>query len=119
MVGFRSSLLLIQVASGLLLIGLSVPLIRRRIPPNHWYGFRVRRTLGDPTAWYEANAYAGRSLLAAGIAIVAGSLALDRAPGLDGPTFAVACAMLSLSCVASGVILSFRHLGRIAKPADR
>ena len=38
-------LLVLYVASGLLLIGLALPLIYRKIPPNHLYGFRVKRTL--------------------------------------------------------------------------
>ena len=56
-------LLAFYVGSGLLLIGLSVPLIRRKVRPNGWYGFHVRQTLADPDIWYAANAYAGKSLL--------------------------------------------------------
>ena len=37
------------VLTGLLMIVLAVPMIRGKVPPNHWYGFRVRRTLEDPT----------------------------------------------------------------------
>jgi uncharacterized membrane protein len=85
------------------------------VAPNSWYGFRVPKTLGDPTVWYEANAYAGRSLLAAGIVIVVGSLALYEVSALDGPSYALACTLISLSAVASAAFLSFRFLGRITK----
>jgi len=27
-----------------------------KVPPNPWYGFRIRRTLNDPSVWYPANA---------------------------------------------------------------
>ena len=118
MAGFRTFMLIMQVIPGLLMIGLSVPLIRRMVAPNPWYGFRVRRTLGDPAAWYEANAYSGRCFLSAGIVIVVGSVALYEVPALDGPAYAVACTLLSLSAVGSAAILSFRFLGRIAKPTD-
>ena len=43
------------VVGGLLVTALSVPLIQKRIPPNPWYGFRVRKTLENRDVWYAAN----------------------------------------------------------------
>lgn len=116
MASFRTFMFFMQVVPGLLIIVLSVPLIRRRVAPNHWYGFRVRRTLEDSTVWYEANAHAGKCLFSAGIVIVAGSVALYEVSALDGPTYALACMLISLSAVASALILSLRFLGQIATP---
>ena len=118
MAGFRIIMLLMQVASSLLLIGLSIPLIRRKVAPNAWYGFRVRQTLDDPTVWYEANAYLGRCLLWAGIAILFGSVVLFEDPGLDDPTYATCCAGIALGALGVAVFRSFRFLGRIGKPTD-
>ena len=42
--------------TGLLLAGLAVPLMRRRVPPNGLYGLRVAATFADEEVWYEANA---------------------------------------------------------------
>ena len=36
-------LLFLFVAAGLLLAVLAVPMVFRKVPPNYWYGFRVRR----------------------------------------------------------------------------
>jgi hypothetical protein len=119
MAGFRTFMLLMQVVPGLLLVGLSVPLILRKVPPNRWYGFRVRWTLDNPPTWYEANAYFGKCLLAAGIAIVVGSVALFEVPALDGPCYyAVACPLLTLGSAGLAAVLSFRSLGRIAKSPE-
>jgi uncharacterized membrane protein len=118
MAGFRIAMLIMQIISALLLIGLSIPLIRRMVPPNHWYGFRVPRTLRDPVVWYEANAYSGRCLLGAGVAILVGGVSLYAVPTLDGPAYATACAVVALGALAVAVILSFRFLGRIARPTD-
>ena len=118
MAGFRITMLIMQVTSSLLLIGLSIPLIRRKVPPNGLYGFRVRRTLDDPVVWYEANAYSGKCLLGAGIAILIGSLALYPIPAIDGPSYATACAVVALGALAVAVFRSFRFLGRIAKSTD-
>ena len=60
--------------TGLLLIGLSIPLILRKVPPNVWYGFRIRLTLDNPDIWYPVNAWGGRHMLVAGLATVAAAL---------------------------------------------
>jgi uncharacterized membrane protein len=54
---------------GLLFVGLSIPLIKKRVPPNPYYGFRTKKTLSDPKIWYEANRVSGRDLLVAGALI--------------------------------------------------
>jgi hypothetical protein len=55
---------------GLLLVGLSIPLMRGQVPPNSWYGFRTRLTLDNPQIWYPVNAWAGRRLLVVGVVTV-------------------------------------------------
>lgn len=54
-------------ATGLLLVALAIPLMRRRIQPNGWYGVRVTATFADEWVWYEANARSGRDLMILGV----------------------------------------------------
>lgn len=54
-------------ATALVFIGLSVPLIRRRVRPNRLYGFRTPSTLRDETLWYEVNQRTSWDLLWVGI----------------------------------------------------
>jgi uncharacterized membrane protein len=61
---------------GLLFIGLSIPLILGRVPPNHFYGCRTARTLSDPKIWYEANRASGKDFFIAGALILTASLAM-------------------------------------------
>jgi uncharacterized membrane protein len=61
-------------AVGLLLIGLSIPLISGRVPPNHFYGCRTKRTLSDPKIWYEANRLSGKDFLISGVLVLAAAL---------------------------------------------
>jgi hypothetical protein len=56
------------VASCVLLVIFSVPLILRLVPPNGVYGFRTGATRSTPAIWYPANAFMGWSLSIAGIA---------------------------------------------------
>jgi uncharacterized membrane protein len=69
-----SSLLFVLV--GLLFVGLSIPLIGKRVPPNPYYGFRTKKTLSDPKIWYEANRVSGHDLLIAGALITSTSLVM-------------------------------------------
>lgn len=77
----------------LLLVGLGWPLARRRIGPNHWYGLRVPATFADTQVWYEANALAGRDLMALGATAFLVWLGLYLA-GFDSRLRTFACALL-------------------------
>lgn len=59
---------------GLLFIGLGVPLVLGRVPPNQFYGCRTTKTLSNPKAWYEANRISGKDFLISGVLILAASL---------------------------------------------
>ena len=62
-------LLTASILLGLVFIGVSIPLIQKRIPPNRFYGLRIPATFADETVWYEANARAGKDLLRLGLLI--------------------------------------------------
>ena len=86
------------VAVGALYIGLAIPLMRRRIPPNGLYGLRVPATFADESVWYDANARAARHLaILGGIQIV---LALT-APLFDSDSTYVA---VNIAVLLSGTI---------------
>jgi uncharacterized membrane protein len=112
-------LLWFSVAAGLLLAGLSVPLIRRQIGPNPWYGFRVRQTLDDPAVWYPANAYAAKGLLVVGLATSTAALLLYLVPGIDLAVYASAVAAVALAGLAVTLALSFRYLRTLCELAAR
>ena len=113
-----ATLLALYVGAGLLLIGLSVQLIRRKVRPNNWYGFRVRQTLADPDVWYAANAYAGKRLLAVGVITVLTAVGLYRVPGIALDTYALACGGIILAALAVCVACSFRDLAKLTHDSD-
>jgi hypothetical protein len=43
----------------LLIIVIAVPLIFKLIPPNYWYGFRIKETINDKKIWYLVNEFFG------------------------------------------------------------
>lgn len=75
---------------GILVAGLSVPLILRKVPMNRVYGVRIPRAFESEHRWYEINAYGGRLLLVYGLLVAAfGVLARDAAPPPSSPWMAV------------------------------
>lgn len=99
------------VLTGLLMIVLAVPMIRGKISPNHWYGFRVRRTLEDPEIWYPANAYAGKLLLIYGLVIMATALILPRLfSDLTDEDLAWVMTFVLLGGIVIMLFLSWRYL---------
>ena len=67
---------LLFALSGILFVGLSIPLIRNRIAPNPFYGFRTPKTLSDPKIWYEVNHISGIDMFVAGVIITISSLVM-------------------------------------------
>ena len=103
-------LLILYITAGLLLIGVALPLVYRKIPPNHWYGFRVKRTFADREVWFAANAFAGRRLAWTGLATVVAAIVFYVIPIDKVDTYAVAMAAVMLFGVTVTVVQSFRYL---------
>lgn len=61
---------------GLLVSGISVPLIKGKVPPNGSYGFKTEKTLSSEEVWYKANTYAGKEMFRAGLMLVGVSIVL-------------------------------------------
>ena len=86
-------------------------MIMGKVPPNHWYGFRVRRTLEDPDTWYPANVYAGKLLLVCGLVVLVATLILPRLmPDLTSDNLAILMSVVLLGGVLVMVLLSWRYI---------
>src|SRR3954452_20064527 len=108
-------LLLLFVCSGLILVGLSIPLIMGQIGPNPWYGFRVRRTLSDPAVWYAVNAYSAKWLLAVGIVNIVSAVVLYFVPEIDVAIYASCCGVIAVAGLAVGLVQSLRFLRSVSR----
>lgn len=112
------SLMVFYVAAGLALVLLAFPLIRRKAKPNVIYGFRVPKTLTTPDLWYEVNAYFGRWLLASGVATVLAAVGFYLA-GLSVDAYAWAVLAAFAVVFVPGLVLSWRHMNRLAERSTR
>lgn len=64
-----SWLFLMNVAIGVLIIVLGIPMMQEKIKPNRIYGFRTKKTLSDEKIWYAANKDAGKLMVKTGAII--------------------------------------------------
>jgi hypothetical protein len=53
-----------DILFGVLLFGLSLPLVLRKVPMNDLYGIRIPAALESEQRWYDINAYGGRQFAA-------------------------------------------------------
>jgi uncharacterized membrane protein len=60
----------VALAGGMLLLVVGVPLARRAIGPNRWYGYRIQATLENERVWYGVNAQTGRHLVVIGALLI-------------------------------------------------
>jgi uncharacterized membrane protein len=95
---------------GLLVIGLSVPLILRRVSMNPLYGVRIPKAFESEANWYAINAYGGRVLAVAGAALVVFGLCVVAFP----PASVTAISVVSLAPVPI-VLLTLIPIFRYAR----
>ena len=72
----RLQLLLIFLGSAVITVALGLPLKRRKVKPNWFYGFRTPATLKDESLWYDVNEKTGRDLVMIGnvLAVLAAAM---------------------------------------------
>ena len=89
----------------------AVPLIRRKVKMNDWYGIRIRASFESDTAWYEINHYGGCLLLAwssvIAITAIIGSFA--------GRKYWSAYNLVALAIILGGLALVIAKIHRYAR----
>jgi uncharacterized membrane protein len=98
------------LATGLTMIGLALPLVYRKIPPNHLYGFRVKRTLENREVWFAANAFAGQRLAWVGLATVVAAVVFCGFLIENIAAYATAVASVEMVGLTVAVVQSLRYL---------
>ena len=99
-------LLIVFIGSGLLWIGISIPLFYRKIGPNRWCGFRTRKTLANKEIWFEANKYMAKDFIILGCIQILYNLVLIVLP----KTLPFLCAGNMLILIGGTVIILIRSL---------
>ncbi len=103
--------------STVIFIPLAIPLMKRKIKRNIWYGFRTTLTLLYDDVWYPVNEMAGRHMFVIGTAMaVYGLLCLFLVRGLPGQLIAGG---LSFLIIMGGMIYSLIAGAKMGKAIAR
>lgn len=101
------------VVTGLIISGLSIPLILGKVAPNGLYGVRTAKTMRSPQAWYAGNVFGGKALLVAGITtIVVGVLIpfLNERFGLSTGAVQILGVLAELGPIVIALIVTLAYL---------
>lgn len=97
---------LLFIGASIIFIGLAIPLILGKIPPNQWYGFRTPKTLSEARIWYPVNRIMGYDLVAVGTASIIAAVSLL----LTGRSLSLArVLMTNVAVLFTALILSLLH----------
>jgi hypothetical protein len=102
-------LAILDVVVGLISLGGLIPLVRRKIGRNAFYGFRTRETLASDKAWYAVNYGAAKTgvYMSIGMVIFGIVLALSPATMSDPMEDGLLCAALFAPLVlALGLVVA-------------
>ena len=61
---------MVLIGLALLIAGISLPLLFRKVRPNHWYGVRVPASFVSTENWYAINEFGAKRLLGLSLALV-------------------------------------------------
>ncbi len=109
-----TTLLILFVGSGVLLMLLSLPLLWGKVPPNGLYGFRIRATLDNPSIWYPANKYAAKRMLWSGAAFTVAAVVLYFIPDITVDEYSLGCLFLFAAPLTVGLVQSVRYAKSLA-----
>jgi hypothetical protein len=97
-----------NVLVAVIVILLSLPLLKRRVPMNHWYGARFKKSFESENNWYQINAYSARLFILWSIPLLITGIATFFLPveGNEGVTVILASAPLLL-CIPALITYRF------------
>jgi uncharacterized membrane protein len=95
-------------------IVISIPLIAKKVKPNPYYGYRVRKTLENPEIWYPANQYLGWLLLISSLIFLVASILLYFVPGITLDGYAIGCMLAFIVPFAIGMAQSIHYLKNLS-----
>ncbi len=103
------------VGAGLVIVGVALPLIWRKVKPNRFYGLRVPATFQSERVWYDANAAAGRYLATVGASTIIVAVVLSFIPDLSPRGVALSCAAFLFVGVTVATAKSLLVVRRLTK----
>lgn len=106
--------IIIFFLTGILFAALALPLIKRKVKINSWYGIRIPQTMENEKVWFKVNSIMGKYLFVLGIFISGLSLYFVLNP--TDPGYLMVYILLGVTIVGTImlVVLSFKVANKIS-----
>ena len=91
---------------------LGLPLLKRKIPMNRWYGARFKKSFESEENWYRINAYSGKQLILWSIPLLLLGAATVFLPLAKHPGWIGAIVWSPLLALAP-CLVSYRHAKKL------
>jgi uncharacterized membrane protein len=112
----KTFFILIEALTAIVFVGMSIPLVLGKVPPNGWYGVRLKKTLENEEIWYKANAYFGRDFLIASLFVLSVCIALFfNKESMDLNTLLIVISTVMLIPYVVAVVKTFVYLRKLSK----
>jgi hypothetical protein len=104
------------IGAGCVCIALGLPLMKRKIRMNRWYGVRIPKSFQSEEYWFKINEYGGRQLVVWSVPLIAwGAVVLCNSHenvnrGFEAFAFAAFPVFLFIATVA---VRTFRYAGKL------
>lgn len=104
------------IAAGCVCIALGLPLMKRKVKMNRWYGVRIPKSFQSEENWFKINEYGGRQLVAWSIPLIVWGLFCFAIPmkdinrGFEAFVFGALPVFLFIAIVA---VRTFRYAGKL------
>jgi hypothetical protein len=103
-------LLALYALGGVVIAGLSVPLVLHKMAPGKLFGIRIHTGTDDPQRWYRVNAHLGRRFMLVGLGTSMGSIILYFTSRPDVKQYALSCLGLLVGLTLWASISSFLYI---------
>ncbi|MFH2137250.1 MAG: SdpI family protein [Candidatus Omnitrophota bacterium] len=92
---------------GLLMVALCLPLLKRKIKMNRWYGMRLPKAFKSEENWYKINEYGGKIFIYWSIPIVLIGMVMFFLPPLGEEGILVLCFAILFHIIATIQLLLY------------
>ena len=100
------------ICSAVIVILISIPMLKRKIPMNRWYGARFKKSFESEENWYRINAYSAKQLILWTIPILIIGIVTLFLP-LEGNTGLFNAIAFSPLLVCVPCLLSYRYARKL------
>ena len=100
------------ICSAVIMILISIPMLKRKVPMNRWYGARFKKSFESDENWYKINAYSAKQLILWTIPILIIGIVTLFLP-LEGNTGLFNAIAFSPLLVCVPCLLSYRYARKL------